>query len=56
MQKLLKKFGSSELVRAAPEDELAKLVGKAAARKVRDFYATQAPVSVPESGIDTHES
>src|SRR5205823_8537680 len=35
VQKLLKHFGSSEMVRHAPEDELAKLVGKAAARKVQ---------------------
>ena len=40
VQKLLKHFGSSEMVRQAPEDELAKLVGKAAARKVQDFYKT----------------
>jgi excinuclease ABC subunit C len=38
VQKLLKHFGSSEMVRAASEGELAKLVGKSAARKVRDFY------------------
>jgi hypothetical protein len=39
----LKEFGSSELVRAASEDQLAAVVGKAAARKVRSHYA--APVS-----------
>jgi excinuclease ABC subunit C len=43
VQKLLKEFGSSELVRAASEDQLAAVVGKAAARKVRSHYAT--PVS-----------
>jgi excinuclease ABC subunit C len=43
VQKLLKHFGSSEMVRSAPEEELAKLVGKAAARKVRDFYAPPVP-------------
>ena len=37
--KLLKEFGSSERVRAATEDELAKVVGRAAARKVRAYYA-----------------
>jgi excinuclease ABC subunit C len=43
VRKLLKEFGSSELVRAASEEELAKRVGRAAARKVKAFYA--APVS-----------
>ncbi|MGA2038027.1 MAG: excinuclease ABC subunit UvrC [Bryobacteraceae bacterium] len=38
VQKLLKIFGSSELVRAATEEELAKAVGPAAARKVRAHY------------------
>jgi len=38
VQKLLKQFGSSELVRAATEDELAKAVGRAVARKVRAHY------------------
>jgi len=40
VRKLLKEFGSSELVRQAPEDELAKRVGKSAARKIRDHYAS----------------
>jgi excinuclease ABC subunit C len=39
VQKLLKQFGSSELVRAATEDDLAKAVGRSAARKVRAHYA-----------------
>jgi excinuclease ABC subunit C len=39
VQKLLKQFGSSELVRAATEEDLAKAVGRAAARKVRAHYA-----------------
>jgi excinuclease ABC subunit C len=38
VQKLLKHFGSSELVRAAGEDELAAVVGRAAARRVRGYY------------------
>jgi ERCC4-type nuclease len=38
VQKLLKEFGSSELVRAAAEDRLAAVVGRAAARKVRAHY------------------
>jgi excinuclease ABC subunit C len=36
--KLLKHFGSSALVRAASEDELAAQVGRAAARRVRGYY------------------
>ena len=39
VQKLLKQFGSSELVRAASEEDLAKTVGRAAARKVMAHYA-----------------
>jgi excinuclease ABC subunit C len=39
VRKLLKHFGSSALVRAATEDELAKQVGRAAARRVRAHYA-----------------
>jgi excinuclease ABC subunit C len=38
VRKLLKEFGSSELVRAASEDQLAAVAGRAAARKVRAFY------------------
>jgi len=40
--KLLKQFGSSEMVRAASEEELAKTVGRAAARKVKAHYAPAA--------------
>jgi excinuclease ABC subunit C len=39
-QKLLKQFGSSELVRTASEDALAAVVGRAAARKVRAHYVS----------------
>ena len=39
VQKLLKHFGSLERVRQASEEELAAVVGKAAARRVRGFYA-----------------
>jgi excinuclease ABC subunit C len=39
VQKLLKEFGSSELVRAASEDQLAGVVGRAAARRVKAHYA-----------------
>ena len=38
VRKLLKHFGSSELVRVAPESDLAALVGRAVARRVRSFY------------------
>jgi excinuclease ABC subunit C len=38
VQRLLKEFGSSELVREAPEEKLAALVGRAAARKVKAHY------------------
>jgi excinuclease ABC subunit C len=40
VQKLLKGLGSSELVRAASEDELAAVVGRAAARKVKAHYGS----------------
>jgi excinuclease ABC subunit C len=39
VQKLLKEFGSSELVRAASEEQLAAVVGRAAARRVRLHYS-----------------
>jgi excinuclease ABC subunit C len=39
VEKLLRSLGSSERVRAASEEELAKIVGTAAARRVRLFYA-----------------
>ena len=42
VQKLLKHFGSSELVRSASEEELARVVGRAAARRVKEFYAPHA--------------
>jgi excinuclease ABC subunit C len=38
VQKLLKEFGSSELVRSASEDRLAEVVGRAAARRVKAHY------------------
>jgi excinuclease ABC subunit C len=41
VQKLLKAFGSSELVRAASENELAAVVGRATARKVKLHYEGQ---------------
>ena len=38
VRKLLKHFGSSELVRQSSEEELTKLVGRAVAKRVRTFY------------------
>jgi excinuclease ABC subunit C len=38
--KLLKHFGSSEQVRAASEDALATQVGRAAAKKIKQYYST----------------
>jgi excinuclease ABC subunit C len=43
VQRLLKEFGSSELVREASEEKLAAVVGRAAARKVRAHYADATP-------------
>ncbi len=43
VRKLLKHFGSSELVRNADEDALALQVGRAAARKIKSYYATIEP-------------
>ena len=37
VRKLLERFGSAERVRLAPEEELAKVVGPAAARRLMDF-------------------
>jgi len=39
--RLLKEFGSSELVRSKSEDQLAAVVGRAAARKVRAHYVAE---------------
>ena len=44
MQKLLREFGSSERVRGASEEELAKIAGPAVARKLRAFYGEKRPV------------
>jgi excinuclease ABC subunit C len=45
VQKLLKHFGSSELVRTASEQSLAAVVGTAAARRVRRHYDEVQPHS-----------
>jgi excinuclease ABC subunit C len=44
--KLLRHFGSAELVRQASREELSKLVGPAAARKLREFYNAQRAVEL----------
>ena len=41
VQKLLKSFGSLEMVRQAPEEALAKVIGPAAARRVRESFAPE---------------
>ncbi|MDE3165373.1 MAG: excinuclease ABC subunit UvrC [Acidobacteriota bacterium] len=52
--KLLKHFGSSELVRQAEVEQLAAVVGRAAARRVKAFYAAQAaPVETPGEAAKT---
>jgi excinuclease ABC subunit C len=51
VQKLLKEFGSSELVRAASEDKLAAVVGRAAARRVKLHYAGQGVEQSSESPV-----
>jgi excinuclease ABC subunit C len=38
VRKLLKEFGSSELVRQSSEEDLARKVGRAAARRVFEYY------------------
>jgi excinuclease ABC subunit C len=48
VQRLLKELGSSELVKAASEDSLAAIVGRAAARKVKAHYAQGGEVETPE--------
>ena len=46
VRKLLKEFGSSELVKAAGEEQLAKIVGRAAARRVKAHYAESQDAAV----------
>jgi excinuclease ABC subunit C len=41
VQLLLREFGSTERVKSASDEELAKLVGAAAARKLREFYTAK---------------
>jgi excinuclease ABC subunit C len=49
VQKLLKHFGSSELVRAANEEQLAGLVGRAAARRVKRHYEERLAAMEPRT-------
>jgi excinuclease ABC subunit C len=49
VQKLLKHFGSSELVRSADEEQLAAVVGRAAARLVRRYYADPLAAARPDA-------
>jgi excinuclease ABC subunit C len=48
VQKLLKHFGSSELVRTANEEQLTGIVGRAAARRVKRYY--DEPLAADERG------
>ncbi len=50
VRKLLKEFGSSELVREASEEDLARRVGPSAARKIRSWYVGQALPPVHDLG------
>ncbi|MGA2132190.1 MAG: excinuclease ABC subunit UvrC [Bryobacteraceae bacterium] len=49
VQKLLKHFGSSELVKAADEEQLTAVVGRAAARRVKRYYEEQLAAMQPRS-------
>jgi excinuclease ABC subunit C len=49
VQKLLRNFGSPELVGKTSEDDLAKVVGRAAARRVRDYFTRTAAVEDSQS-------
>jgi len=42
ISKLLREFGSLERVRGASPEELAKVIGQSAARRLREFYSAQA--------------
>ena len=41
LEKLLREFGSVERVKQASQEDLAKLVGPAGARKLREFFEFQ---------------
>jgi excinuclease ABC subunit C len=48
VMKLLRHFGSLERVREAPEEELAQVAGRAAARKLKAFKASQTELAPSE--------
>jgi excinuclease ABC subunit C len=48
VMKLLRHFGSLERVREAPEEELAQVAGRAAARKLKGFNSTQTELTPSE--------
>jgi excinuclease ABC subunit C len=45
LEKLLREFGSVERVRGATHEDLSKVVGPMAARRIREFFETAAPVA-----------
>jgi excinuclease ABC subunit C len=47
VQRVLKHFGSSELVRAAGQEQLSAVVGQAAARRIRRYYEEQLTAKEP---------
>jgi len=51
VQKLLKHFGSSELVRAANEEQLAGVIGRGAARRVRRYYEKPSEATEPAGSV-----
>jgi len=46
ISKLLREFGSLERVRGASPEELAKIIGPSAARRLREFYGAQAALEL----------
>jgi excinuclease ABC subunit C len=48
VMKLLRHFGSLERVREAPEEELAQVAGRAAARKLKHFKSSQTELTPSE--------
>lgn len=49
VEKLLREVGSLAAVRAASEDDLARVVGRAAARRIRQAYAAQSSAAESET-------
>ena len=48
VMKLLRHFGSLERVREAPEEELARVAGRAAARKLKEFTTRELKAGAAE--------